>query len=99
MILISCVQIVSLYIRCSQTNDLRSQSTALSRAFSFCAGGQKCISQSNDRSLRVLTSEPQHYTFDAVAGEDADQDVIFQGEAFARQCMVRMCNPNWLVLA
>ena len=44
------------------------------------AGGQKCISQSNDCSLRVLTSEPQHYTFDAVAGEDADQDVIFQGE-------------------
>ncbi len=30
----------------------------------------------------MLTSEPQHYTFDAVAGEDADQTSIFQGKAF-----------------
>ena len=36
--------------------------------------------QSNERSLRVLTSEPQQYTFDAVAGEDADQTNIFQGK-------------------
>ncbi|CAK0736757.1 hypothetical protein CVIRNUC_000798 [Coccomyxa viridis] len=52
-------------------------------------GGQKCISQSNDRSLRVLTSEPQHYTFDAVAGEDADQDVIFQvaGRPIVENCL------------
>ena len=43
------------------------------------SGGHKCIQQSSERSLAVLTTEPQHYTFDAVAGEDADQTGIFQG--------------------
>ncbi len=37
--------------------------------------------QSSERSLRVLTSEPQQYTFDAVAGEDTDQANIFQGKS------------------
>ena len=49
------------------------------RLLCLLSGGHKCIQQSNERSLAVLTSEPHHYTFDAVAGEDADQTSIFQG--------------------
>ena len=43
------------------------------------AGGHKCVQQPSAHSVRVLTSEPQVYTFDAVAGEAADQAAFFRG--------------------
>ena len=42
-------------------------------------GGHKCVQQPSAQSVRVLTSEPQLYTFDTVAGEAADQASFFAG--------------------
>ena len=42
-------------------------------------GGHKCVQQPDGRSVRVLTSEQPHFTFDTVAGEAADQASFFAG--------------------
>lgn len=52
---------------------------------SIAAGGHKCVQQSSAQSLKVLTNEPQYYTFDAVAGESTDQAALFKGEQ-PRRC-------------
>jgi hypothetical protein len=44
------------------------------------AGGHKCVQHCSAQSVKVLTSEPQYYTFDAVAGEGTDQASLFKGE-------------------
>ncbi len=43
------------------------------------AGGHKCVQQSSSQSLKVMTSEAQYFTFDAIAGESTDQEGLFQG--------------------
>ncbi|BDA44416.1 probable Kinesin-like protein KIN-12E [Coccomyxa sp. Obi] len=52
-------------------------------------GGHKCVQQSSSQSLKVLTSEPQYFTFDAIAGEATDQEGLFQvaGQPIVENCL------------
>ncbi|KAK9840894.1 hypothetical protein WJX84_001731 [Apatococcus fuscideae] len=54
------------------------------------AGGQTCISQTSKQALKLMTHpEPHGFTFDAVAGEDVDQEGIFQvaGQPIVENCL------------
>ncbi|CAL8470378.1 g9920 [Coccomyxa elongata] len=52
-------------------------------------GGHKCVQQSSSQSLKVLTSEAQYFTFDAIAGEAIDQEGLFQvaGQPIVENCL------------
>ena len=45
------------------------------------AGIAACVEQIGPQTVRVgPAAERQHFTFDRIAGEDVDQEEIFQGE-------------------
>ncbi|KAK9915787.1 hypothetical protein WJX75_004111 [Coccomyxa subellipsoidea] len=52
-------------------------------------GGHKCIQQSSSQSLKVLTSDAQYFTFDAIAGEATDQEGVFEvaGRPIVENCL------------
>lgn len=57
------------------------------------AGGHKCIQQSSSQSLKVLTSDAQYFTFDAIAGEATDQEGVFEG-GHRPATITQLCLPH-----